>query len=99
MGNCQTAEAAAVVIQHPPGSGRVERVHGPTSAAAVMAANPGHYVAVVIQAAQQPPPAKAKRRLKLLRPDDTLALGAVYRLVSFEGTIHMCTGDLPVFFF
>ncbi|RLN39221.1 uncharacterized protein C2845_PM01G43150 [Panicum miliaceum] len=91
MGNCQTAEAAAVVIQHPPGGevGRVECVHGALSAAAVMAANPGHYVAAVIPAddaaalASRSRAAK-KRRLKLLRPDDTLALGGVYRLVSFE---------------
>ncbi|CAN6324164.1 unnamed protein product [Urochloa humidicola] len=40
MGNCQTAEAAAVVIQHPPPGGRVERAHGALSAAAVMAAAP-----------------------------------------------------------
>ncbi|KAL6643263.1 hypothetical protein ACP70R_021444 [Stipagrostis hirtigluma subsp. patula] len=93
MGNCQAAEAAAaVVIHHPPGGagtvgGRVERAHGALSAAAVMAANPGHYVASVIPAAPRASHHQvraAKRRLKLLRPDDTLALGGVYRLVSFE---------------
>lgn len=89
MGNCQAAEAVAIVIQHPSG-GRVERAHGAVSAAAVMAANPGHYVAAVVPAAlpsmASAPAAPAKRRLKLLRPDDTLVLGGVYRLVSFEGT-------------
>lgn len=105
MGNCQAADAAAVVIQHPSssssssgnggggGGGRVERAYGAVSAAAVMAANPGHYVAEVVRpvatasaatAASASAPA-ARRRLKLLRPDDTLVLGGVYRLVTFEG--------------
>ena len=47
MGNCQAADAAAVVIQHP-GDGKVERLHWPTTAADVMRRNPGHYVALVI---------------------------------------------------
>ena len=46
MGNCQAAEAATVVVQHP--GGRVERLYWATSAAEVMRANPGHYVALVI---------------------------------------------------
>uniref|UniRef100_A0A0E0M0Q6 DUF4228 domain-containing protein n=1 Tax=Oryza punctata TaxID=4537 RepID=A0A0E0M0Q6_ORYPU len=46
MGNCQAAEAAAVVIQHP--GGKVERLYWPTTAADVMRTNPGHYVALVI---------------------------------------------------
>ncbi|KAF8718035.1 hypothetical protein HU200_025505 [Digitaria exilis] len=94
MGNCQAAEAAAVLIQHP-GEGRTERAYLALSAGAVMAANPGHYVAAVI--ATTPPPATGDaaaaasasapvKHLKLLRPDDTLLLGRVYRLVSFEGT-------------
>ncbi|KAJ1295918.1 hypothetical protein BS78_01G259700, partial [Paspalum vaginatum] len=98
--HCQTAEAAAVVIQHPPGGGGrdggVERAHGALSAAAVMAANPGHYAAAVISdggdaaPAPQTAAAKAKRRLKLklLRPDDTLVLGGVYSLVSFEEVLR-----------
>ncbi|XP_062205806.1 uncharacterized protein LOC133907742 [Phragmites australis] len=95
MGNCQAAEAAAVVIQHPPGAGagagRVERAHGAISVAAVMAANPGHYVAAAIPASSAALPqlaAKAKPPLKLLRPDDRLALGGVYRLVSFEEVLR-----------
>ncbi|GJM84362.1 hypothetical protein PR202_ga00023 [Eleusine coracana subsp. coracana] len=90
MGNCQTAEAATVVvIQHPPGVARVERTHGATTAAAVMAANPGHYVAAVIQTGTAAKAkSKSKRQLKLLRPDDTLALGGVYRLVSFEDVLR-----------
>ena len=46
MGNCQAAEAAAVVIQHP--CGKVERLYWSTTAAEVMRSNPGHYVALVI---------------------------------------------------
>jgi hypothetical protein len=45
MGNCQAAEAATVVVQHP--GGRVQRLYWATSAAEVMRANPGHYVALV----------------------------------------------------
>ncbi|EEE65404.1 hypothetical protein OsJ_20737 [Oryza sativa Japonica Group] len=45
MGNCQAAEAATVVVQHP--GGRVERLYWATTAAEVMRANPGHYVALV----------------------------------------------------
>uniref|UniRef100_A0A0E0M6T9 Uncharacterized protein n=1 Tax=Oryza punctata TaxID=4537 RepID=A0A0E0M6T9_ORYPU len=102
MGNCQAADAAAVVIQHPSsssfgnggGGGRVERAYGALSAAAVMAANPGHYVAEVVRPVATAPatasaasaPA-ARRRLKLLRPDDTLVLGGVYRLVTFEDVL------------
>ncbi|KAE8812432.1 hypothetical protein D1007_10575 [Hordeum vulgare] len=90
MGNCQAADAAAVVIQHP-SSGRTELAYWSLPAGEVMAANPGHYVAAVITAphtassegaaAAAAPPVK---HLKLLRPDDTLLLGRVYRLVSFE---------------
>ncbi|KAF7006456.1 hypothetical protein CFC21_021498 [Triticum aestivum] len=40
MGNCQAADAAAVVIQHP-GDAKVERLHWPTTAADVMRRNPG----------------------------------------------------------
>ncbi|KAL5231700.1 hypothetical protein ABZP36_030476 [Zizania latifolia] len=97
MGNCQAAEAAAVVIHHPSGGGggggggggRVERAHGAVSAAAVMAANPGHYVAAVVPAPPPPAAAPVRRRLKLLRPDDTLVVGGVYCLVSFEDVLTM----------
>ncbi|KAL5220037.1 hypothetical protein ABZP36_024750 [Zizania latifolia] len=46
MGNCQAAEAAAVVIQHP--GGKVERLYWPATAADIMRRNPGHYVALVV---------------------------------------------------
>lgn len=86
MGNCQAADAAAVVIQHP-GSGRTELAYWSLPAGEVMAANPGHYVAAVITAphtASEGGGAAPVKHLKLLRPDDTLLLGRVYRLVSFE---------------
>nr|CAD1837805.1 unnamed protein product [Ananas comosus var. bracteatus] len=59
-----------------------------------MAANPGHYVAAVIVTAATPPAAAAAaaahpvKHLKLLRPDDTLLIGRVYRLVTFEEVLR-----------
>ncbi|TVU05849.1 hypothetical protein EJB05_49033, partial [Eragrostis curvula] len=58
MGNCQAAEAAAVVIQHP--GGKVERLYGATTAADVMRSNPGHYVALVVLRVSGPAAAVAK---------------------------------------
>ncbi|KAK4393486.1 hypothetical protein Sango_1819400 [Sesamum angolense] len=54
----------------------------------VMRSNPGHYVAMVIAS----PAARTEngtpvKQLKLLRPDDTLLLGQVYRLISFEDVL------------
>lgn len=108
MGNCQAAEAATVVIHHP--GGKVERAYWSLSASQVMAANPGHYVAVIVDGypSRHPPPALQSstssfrayrscsgsssaggtapvKHLKLLRPDDALHIGHVYRLISFEG--------------
>lgn len=87
MGDCQAADAAAtVVIQHP--GGRVNRIYSSTNASEVMNANPGYYVARVVAtgtvAAENAAPIK---QLKLLRPDDTLVIGQIYRLVSFEGSL------------
>jgi hypothetical protein len=84
MGNCQAAEAATVVIQHP--GNKVERVYWSVSAHEVMNSNPGHYVAQVVTS----PTSKSEngtplKQLKLLRPDDTLLIGHAYRLISFEG--------------
>ncbi|KAJ6808279.1 uncharacterized protein M6B38_166425 [Iris pallida] len=79
MGNCQAAEAATVLIQHP--CGRVERIYCSLTANQVMTSNPGHYVAVIVTSKTTTAPVKY---LKLLRPDDTLHLGYVYRLVSFQ---------------
>lgn len=78
MGNCQAAEAATVVVQHP-GGNKVERFYWAVSALEVMTSNPGHYVALVITS-----PAN---QLKLLRPDDTLLIGQVYQLITFEDVL------------
>ncbi|PIN13838.1 hypothetical protein CDL12_10425 [Handroanthus impetiginosus] len=88
MGNCQAAEAATVVIQHP-GGNKVERIYWSVSANEVMTSNPGHYVAMVIPS----PAARTEnvtpvKQLKILRPDDTLLLGQVYRLISFEDVMR-----------
>ncbi|XP_048560403.1 uncharacterized protein LOC125540922 [Triticum urartu] len=94
MGNCQAAEAAAVVIQHP-GDGKVERLHWPTTAADVMRRNPGHYVALVLlhhdSRGVDPDPAVPGggggariTKVKLLKPRDTLHLGQVYRLITSQ---------------
>ncbi|CAN1815283.1 hypothetical protein LINPERHAP1_LOCUS27387 [Linum perenne] len=94
MGNCQAAEAATVVIQHPPGNNntkRVDMIYWPISAHEVMNSNPGHYVALVVTS--PPPPTEngstpvVKHVLKLLKPDDTLLIGQVYRLISFEDVL------------
>ncbi|CAD6242459.1 unnamed protein product [Miscanthus lutarioriparius] len=90
MGNCQAAEAANVLLQHP--SGRVERLYWSTSAAEVMRANPGHYVALVtLRGAEerQDAPGGERRtvrltRVKLLKPKETLLLGHVYRLITTQ---------------
>ncbi|KAJ9670462.1 hypothetical protein PVL29_026787 [Vitis rotundifolia] len=93
MGNCQAAEAATVVIQHP--GNKIERIYWSVSAHEVMTSNPGHYVALVVTS----PTAKSEngtplKQLKLLRPDDTLLIGQVYRLVSFEGKLLKERGGL-----
>ncbi|XP_044470602.1 uncharacterized protein LOC123199637 [Mangifera indica] len=86
MGNCQAAEAATVVIQHP--GSKIERIYWSVSANEIMNSNPGHYVALVVTS----PTMKSEnglplKQLKLLRPDDTLSIGNVYRLLSFEDVL------------
>ena len=98
MGNCQAAEAAAVVIQHP--GGKVERLYGAATAAEVMRGNPGHYVALVVLRVsavgkQDADPEVSTgaaagggariTKVKLLKPKDTLLLGQVYRLITSQG--------------
>jgi hypothetical protein len=96
MGNCQAADAAAVVIQHP-GDGKVERLYWPATAADVMRKNPGHYVALVVlhvsgEGDAKTDPAVAGgggariTKVKLLKPKDTLLLGQVYRLITSQGS-------------
>ncbi|KAK8652916.1 hypothetical protein V6N13_126939 [Hibiscus sabdariffa] len=88
MGNCQAAEAATVVIQHPAPGNKIQRIYWSVSANEIMGSNPGHYVALVVTS----PTLKNEngtplKQLKLLKPDDTLLIGHVYRLVSFEDVL------------
>lgn len=97
MGNCQAAEAATVLIQHP---GKVERIYWSVSAQEVMSSNPGHYVALVVTS----PTNKTEngtplKQLKLLRPSDTLLIGHVYRLISFEGIVVIIILYYKIFMF
>ncbi|KAK7263264.1 hypothetical protein RJT34_30851 [Clitoria ternatea] len=86
MGNCQAAEAATVVIQHP--GNKVERIYWSVSAHQVMNSNPGHYVALLVSSPTlKSPNGTPLKHLKLLRPDDTLLIGQVYRLISFEDVL------------
>ncbi|KAL8546463.1 hypothetical protein ACS0TY_006261 [Phlomoides rotata] len=86
MGNCQAAEAATVVIHHPGGS-KVDMIYWSVSANEIMNSNPGHYVAQVVSAPAQAANGTPVKQLKLLRPDDTLVIGQVYRLISFEDVL------------
>jgi PADRE domain len=98
MGNCQAAEADMLVIQHP--GGRMERFYLAMTVSQVMAANPGHYVALIVTAPLSSSSGSTKQStgkkkgtggtpsvqlLKLLSPDDTLRIGHFYHLITFEG--------------
>lgn len=89
MGNCQTVDAAALVIQHP--NGQTERKYWTVSASEVMKLNPGHYVSLIIPLPSSSEGEKTTEktvkftRVKLLRPSDTLVLGRAYRLVTSQG--------------
>ncbi|ESQ31255.1 hypothetical protein EUTSA_v10004994mg [Eutrema salsugineum] len=88
MGNCQAAEAATVLIHHP-AENKVERIYWSVTASDIMRSNPGHYVAVVVTSPTlKNDKGSPLKQLKLLRPDDTLLIGHVYRLVSFEEVLN-----------
>ncbi|MED6204962.1 hypothetical protein PIB30_013461 [Stylosanthes scabra] len=88
MGNCQAAEAATVVIQHP--GNKIERIYWSVSARQVMDSNPGHYVAHLIHSStlNTRTTATPSIHFKLLRPNDTLLIGQVYRLISFQDVLE-----------
>ncbi|XP_077233849.1 DUF4228 domain protein [Tasmannia lanceolata] len=88
MGNCQAAEAATVVILRP--GGIINRIYWSVSANEIMNSNPGHYVAVVTASVSEN--GTPIKHLKLLRPDDTLHIGHVYRLISFEEVLKEFSG-------
>lgn len=106
MGNCQAAEAATVVIQHPTengsgngngnGQGRVDRIYYSVSANEVMSSNPGYYVALVLDSPPQSNGPPTRHQLKLLKPDETLHIGRVYRLISFEDVLKEFTAKKSV---
>ncbi|VVA26087.1 PREDICTED: DUF4228 [Prunus dulcis] len=98
MGNCQAIDAAALVVQHP--SGKIERMYWPISASEVMRLNPGHYVSLIIplpvsdqhqEEVENQEHNKTVRftRVKLLRPNETLALGHAYRLVTTQEVVKV----------
>lgn len=94
MGNCQAADAAAVVIQYP--GRKVERLHWPTAAANVMKSNPGYHVALVTlyiptNERQDGDGGVGNRitRVKLLKPKEMLLLGQVYRLITSQGSYFL----------
>lgn len=94
MGNCQAIDTATLVIQHP--NGKIERFYSSMSASQVMKMNPGHCVALLISTTMYPnkdiqnssktntDPVRLTR-IKLLKPNDTLLLGHVYRLITTQG--------------
>ncbi|KAJ0469216.1 hypothetical protein HanOQP8_Chr14g0536811 [Helianthus annuus] len=83
MGNCQAAEAETVVIMLP--GNKIERIYRSVSVGHVMNSHPGHYVAVFVAAhGERYENGLPVKRLKLLRPDDLLLVGKVYRLIRFE---------------
>ncbi|CAA2934775.1 Hypothetical predicted protein [Olea europaea subsp. europaea] len=92
MGNCQTVDAAVLVIQHP--GGKLERMYWPITASEVMKMNPGHYVSLIIPlsiSGKENSDDKTARftRVKLLRPTDTLVLGRAYRLVTTQEVMQV----------
>lgn len=89
MGNCQAIDAAVLVIQHP--SGKIERLYWPINASDVMNMNPGHYVSLIIPLPEQTTEERRNAKpvqftqVKLLKPNETLALGHAYRLIATQG--------------
>ncbi|KAK8933390.1 hypothetical protein KSP39_PZI015277 [Platanthera zijinensis] len=88
MGNCQTSDTAAPVaeIEHP--DGKRERIYWPINASHVMTSNPGYYVALVTDSVDGGDGRSPARQVRLLRPDDCLRVGQLYRLVSYEEVIR-----------
>ncbi|KAI7735277.1 hypothetical protein M8C21_017895 [Ambrosia artemisiifolia] len=79
MGNCHTAEATAVVMVVHPGY-KLETIYQSVTAGDVMDANPGHYVGQLVKSPEI-------KYLKLLRTNDRLLAGQVYRLISYEDVL------------
>ncbi|CAN6981101.1 hypothetical protein IGI04_038806 [Brassica rapa subsp. trilocularis] len=97
MGNCQTINAAALVLQHP--GGKIDRYYSSISVSEIMSMYPGHYVCLIIPLTEEEEknfPATVKRdekkhkkgvrftRVQLLRPTESLVLGHAYRLITSQ---------------
>ncbi|XP_020574839.1 uncharacterized protein LOC110020899 [Phalaenopsis equestris] len=91
MGNCQTNDAAAVVIQHT--DGHAERLYWPTTADAGMRNHPDHYVAHITLSRDGRKPSAAVAaasssvrltKIRLLKHKEMLLIGEVYRLMTSE---------------
>ncbi|KAK9749589.1 hypothetical protein RND81_02G136400 [Saponaria officinalis] len=92
MGNCYAAEAAETVVVQHPGNGKVEKIYWSVSTNEVMGSNPGYYVALVVESNNNKNIKNVnENNLKLLRPDDTMHIGQVYRLISFEDVLKEFT--------
>ncbi|KFK28017.1 hypothetical protein AALP_AA8G460700 [Arabis alpina] len=82
MGNCQAAETATTVIQRP--DGKSERFYCTVTASEVIKSHPNHHVALLLSSAVPHGGSLRVTRIKLLRPDDNLLLGHVYRLITSD---------------
>ncbi|KAF3494484.1 hypothetical protein DY000_02057951 [Brassica cretica] len=97
MGNCQTINAAALVLQH--AGGKIDRYYTSISVSEIMSMYPGHYVCLIIPLTEEEEkniPATVKRdekkhkkgvrftRVQLLRPTESLVLGHAYRLITSQ---------------
>ncbi|XP_004241552.1 uncharacterized protein [Solanum lycopersicum] len=85
MGNCQAIDNAALLLQHP--NGKVEKLYSSVTAHQIMKINSGHYVSLLLTttttATNNKTPVRV-RRIKLLKPNDSLVLGQIYRLVTAQ---------------
>ncbi|TMX03674.1 hypothetical protein EJD97_014851 [Solanum chilense] len=86
MGNCQAIDNAALLLQHP--NGKVEKLYSSVTAHQIMKINSGHYVSLLLTtttttANNNSTPVRV-RRIKLLKPNDSLVLGQIYRLVTAQ---------------
>lgn len=85
MGNCQAVDNAAFLLQHP--NGKVEKFYSSVTAYQIMKINSGHYVSLLLNTTTTTAnnTAVRVRRIKLLKPTDSLVLGQIYRLVTAQG--------------
>lgn len=90
MGNCQGIDSRELLLQHP--NGKIDKIYSSITAGEVMKMNPGHCVSLVIALPSTDQDDDDSddgtiqfTRVKLLRRNDYLMLGQVYRLVTSHG--------------